>query len=262
MSGDRSDNHIDERTQRELAALAGGSLRGEARSSLEARLAHSPELRAAFERQRSVATALRGLDIAAPARLRRQVEAERPSPRAPRRRPRLALGGALAGAAAAIALTFVVLLGSGGASPTVAETAQFSYLPATHASVPVDPENRKLLGASEAGVPFPNLHADFVWKQSGERSGELHGRGTRTVFYARDGQRIGYTILAGDPIAPPPGARTSVRNGVRLATATVDGQAVVTWRRGGRTCVLSGKGVSAKDLREVASWKGDGAVPF
>jgi hypothetical protein len=126
----------------------------------------------------------------------------------------------------------------------------------------VDGANRKLLAAAVDGVPFPNLHADFVWKQAGERSDELEGRSTRTVYYRRDGQRIGYTILAGDPIGPPAEARPSVQNGVRLSTVTEEGRTIVTWLRGGRTCVLSGNGVSAKDLREVAAWKGDGAVPF
>jgi hypothetical protein len=261
MSGDGAHNGLDERTQRELAALADGSLRGEPRNALEARLADSPELRGALERQRSAAAALQGLDIAAPAGLRSRIEAERPRARAPRHRRRLAFGGALAGAAAAIALA-LLLVPSGGGGPTVVEAARLSDLPATRASVPVDPANRKLLADAVDGVPFPNLHAEFVWKQAGGRSDELDGRSTRTVYYTRGAQRIGYTILAGDPLDPPAGARPSVQNGVHLATATENGRAVVTWRRGGRTCVLSGKGVSAKDLREVASWKGDGAVPF
>jgi hypothetical protein len=262
MSGDGSHKRIDQRTQRELAALADGCLASEARSSLEARMADSPELRVALERQRLAVAALRGLDVEAPARLRRAVAAERPFPRGPRRRRGLALGGGLAGAVAAIALALVLMLGSGGGAPTVAETAQLSYLPATRTSVPVDARNPKLLVASQDGVPFPNLHADFAWRQAGERTDELAGRSTRTVYYTRDGKRIGYTILAGEAIGPPPGARQKVQNGVRLSTVTEDGQAIVTWLRGGRTCVLSGKGVSAKDLREVASWKGDGGVPF
>jgi hypothetical protein len=265
MSGDRAHNGPDERTRRELAALADESLGQDARKSLEARLAESPELRAALERQRSAAAALRGLDIPAPASLRRRIAAELPQSKSPARRPwrgrRLAFGGVLAGAAAAILLA-LLLVPSGGGEPTVAEAAQLSDLPATRASVRVDPANRRLLAAAVDGVPFPNLHADFVWKQAGERSDELDGRTTRTVYYKRDGQRIGYTILAGDPIDVPAGARPSVQNGVRLATVTEGSRATVTWRRGGRTCVLSGKGVSPKDLREVASWKGDGAVPF
>ncbi len=263
MSGDSAHNELGERTRRELASLADGSLQGSERAELEARLASSPTLRDALERQRSAVAAMRGVDIPAPESLRRRIEAKRPQSRlwTARRGRRLALGGALAGAAAAIVFA-LLLVTSGRDGPTVTEAAQLANLPATRASVPVDGANRKLLAAAVDGVPFPNLHADFVWRQAGERSDELDGRGTRTVYYRRDGQRIGYTILAGDPIGPPAGARPSVQNEVRLSTATEGGRAIVTWRRGGHTCVLSGQGVSAKDLREVASWKGDGAVPF
>lgn len=262
MSENGPEQRLDEPTQRDLAALADGALVGERRRALEARLAGSEELRAALARQRSAAAALRGVEISAPATLRRQVESARPArtPLIPRRR--LALGATLAGAVAAITLALLLLAGSGGGAPTVREAARLSQLPATRPSVPVDPANHKLLAAAEGGVPFPNLHADFVWREAGDRTDELGGRDTRTVFYTRDTERIGYTILAGDPIHPPAGARRSVQNGVRLSTTGAGGQAVVTWRRGGRTCVLSGAGVSAKDLRQVASWKGDGAVPF
>jgi hypothetical protein len=263
MNGPNSHNDpLDERTERELAALADGSLPGRRRKALEARVAASPELRAALERQRSGAAALRGLDLVAPAGLRRRVEAERSRPSASVRRGRLALGGALAATAAAIVLAVVLIAPSGGGGPTVVQAAELSDLPAMDASVPVDPANAKLLDASVDGVPFPNLHAEFAWQEAGSRSDELEGRRTRTVFYEREGQRVGYTILSGEPIGPPDGARPSVQNGVRLNTVTDDGQAIVTWLREGRTCVVSGKGVSAKDLRDVASWKGDGAVPF
>jgi hypothetical protein len=263
MNGPNSHNDpLDERTERELAALADDSLPGRRRKALEARVAASPELRAALERQRSGVAALRGLELVAPAGLRRRVEAERSRPSASVRRRRLALGGALAATAAAIVLAVVLIAPSGGGGPTVVQAAELSDLPAMEAAVPVDPANAKLLDASVDGVPFPNLHAEFAWQEAGSRSDELEGRRTRTVFYEREGQRVGYTILSGEPIEPPDGARPSVQNGVRLNTVTDDGQAIVTWLREGRTCVVSGKGVSAKDLREVASWKGDGAVPF
>ncbi len=262
MSRDPAQDEFDEKTLHSLTQLADGSLKGRARAELEARVAASPSLRAALKRQRAGAAAMRGLDVAAPAGLRQRIDAERSRPSAPVRRRRLVFGGALAGAAAAIALAIVLLAPSGSGGPTVVEAAQLSNLPATEASVPLDPANPKLLDAAVDGVPFPNLHANFVWHQAGDRSDELDGRGTKTVFYERAGQRIGYTILSGDPIDPPPGAKPSVQNGVRLSTATEGGRAIVTWLRGGRTCVLSGDHVSAKDLREVASWKGDGAVPF
>jgi hypothetical protein len=37
---------------------------------------------------------------------------------------------------------------------------------------------------------------------------------------------------------------------------------VVTWRRQGHTCVLSGTGVDRDTLLELAAWKGQGAVSF
>jgi hypothetical protein len=262
MNRDPAHDELDEQTRRQLAQLADGTLSGPRREALEARLAASRELRAAFERQRSAVAALRAVDLEAPAGLRQRIEAERRSPSAPVRRRRLAIGGALAGAAAAVALTLALVAPWGSGGPTVVEAAQLSELPATQASVPVDPANPKLLAANVAGVPFPNLHAEFVWHQAGSRSDDLGGRRTRTVFYERAGQRIGYTILPGDPIDPPGGARQTVENGVRLRTTREPAGAIVTWLRGGHTCVLSGSGVSAKDLREVAAWKGDGAVPF
>ena len=206
MSGDNSHNEPpDERTQRELAALADGSLRGARREALEARVAASPDLRLALERQRSARGALRGLDLPAPAGLRQRIESERARPSAPVRRRLLAIGGALAGAAAAIALAAVLVLPSGSGGPTIVEAAQLSVLPATQPSAPVDPAI---------------------------------------------------------PIDPPADARPSTRNGVQLNTTSDGGRQIVTWFREGRTCVVSGKDVSAKDLREVASWKGDGTVPF
>jgi hypothetical protein len=219
-------------------------------------------LRAALDRQRAGVAALRGLDLAPSPGLRRRIETERSRPSSPVRRRRLVLGGALAATAAAIVLALVLIAPSGSGGPTVVQAAELSDLPATQSSVPVDPANPKLLDAKVDGVPFPNLHAEFAWHQAGSRSDDLDGRNTKTVFYEREGERVGYTIISGNRIEPPAGARASVQNGVRLNTVSEDGQAIVTWLREGRTCVVSGKGVSAKDLREVASWKGDGAVPF
>jgi hypothetical protein len=42
----------------------------------------------------------------------------------------------------------------------------------------------------------------------------------------------------------------------------VDGRQVVTWLRGGLTCVLSGADVDRPTLLELAAWKGQGAVRF
>jgi anti-sigma factor RsiW len=264
LNGHHSHNGIDERTERDLAALADGSLSGRRRETIEARLAESPELAAALERQRASVAALSALrgELAAPARLRTRIEAERSRPSAPVRRRRLAFAGGLAGAAAAAALAAVLILPSGAGGPTVTEAAQLAELPATEASVPVDPANPKRLATRVEGVPFPNLEGEFGWRQAGERSDELDGRDTKTVFYEREGQRIGYTILSGDAIDPPEGSTPTTLNDVALNSIKEDGQEIVTWLREDRTCVLSGEGVSRQELLTLASWKGEGAVPF
>jgi hypothetical protein len=260
MNGDRSHRDLDERTRHEMASLADGSLEGRRRAELEARLAGSRSLRAAFERQRTGAAALRGLDLQAPASLRARLATEAPAPSRTARR-RLALGGALAGAAAAAILAAVLVLSSGSGAPTVVEAARLSERPPTGA-VAVDPSNPKLLAANVEGVPFPNWSKKFGWRQGGIRSDRLGDREARTVVYERAGKRIAYTIVSGDRIAAPSDATTTRRHGVNLHSLVDRDRRVVTWWRNGRTCVLSASDVSDRELLKLASWKGDGAVSF
>ncbi len=261
MDRDPANNGLDERTRRDLAQLADGSLDGYRRAELEARLAGSPALRAAFARQRTATIALRRLNLEAPASLRARIEAETVSPPPRARRRRLALGGALAGAVAAAALAAVLIVPSGGGSPTVVEAARLSEGPAT-GSVGVDSYNPKLLSADVEGVPFPNWRGEFGWRQDGTRSDELDGRTARTVFYEQGGKRVAYTIVSGKGIPAPDGSRPATRNGVHLHALAGEERRVVTWWRGGRTCVLSSTDVGDHKLIKLASWKGDGAVPF
>jgi hypothetical protein len=251
-----------ERDQRDLVALADGSITGRRREELEARVAASPELQAALQRQRTGLAALRGLDLPTPLSLRERLEAERSSPSRRVRRRRFAIGGALAGAAAAVALTAVLVLPSGAGGPTISEAAKLNELPATNPSAPSDPADPLLLAVTAQGLPYPNFDPEFGWRSAGQRSDEIEGRDATTVFYERGGKRIGYTILSGEGIEPPEDATRTVQNDVRLAAFSDGGQQIVTWWRDGHSCVLSGKGVSEEELKELASWKGDGAVPF
>lgn len=262
MNERQNEDTLDERTERELTQLADGNLGAAKRGALEARIAGSPELAAALERQQTARVALRGLDLAAPAGLRARIESEPGRPRARTRRRRLSIAGGLAAATAVAALLVVLALPSDSSGPSVAATAMLSDRPATQATVAVDEANPKLLAASNQGVPFPNLAEQFGWQQAGSRSDELDGRETKTVFYERGGQRIGYTIITGNPISPPKDASGVNLNGVALHTTADGTRQIVTWMRGGKTCVLSGKGVSTRDLLALASWKGEGSVPF
>jgi hypothetical protein len=261
MNRDHSPSELDERTRQDLARLADGSLQGRARTRLEARVAASPTLRAALERQRSGAAALRGLELEATPGLRARIAAQRATPSRSVRRRRFAIGGALAAATAAAALLAVLLLPSGAGGPTVVEAARLSERPAT-GSVQVAPSNPKLLAASVEGVPFPNWTGQFGWRESGTRTDRLDDREARTVFYERHGKRVAYTIVSGDGIPAPSDSIPAKRNGVKLHSLGEGGRQVVTWWRDGRTCVLSGTNVGDRQLIKLASWKGDGAVPF
>jgi hypothetical protein len=76
------------------------------------------------------------------------------------------------------------------------------------------------------------------------------------------GHRIAYTVISGEPLDPPDGARTRRVGDVMLIQFRGGPRDVVTFERGGRTCVLEGEVLSAETLVELASWGGDGAVSF
>jgi hypothetical protein len=155
----------------------------------------------------------------------------------------------------------VLILPSGGESPTVVQAARLAQYPAV-GQVGVDSSDQKLLAANVEGVPFPNWSREFGWREAGTRSDRLQGRTTRTVFYEQGGKRVAYTIVSGKGIPAPAGSRPATRNGVHLHALADGGRRVVTWWRDGRTCVLSSADVGDNQLVKLASWKGDGAVPF
>jgi hypothetical protein len=52
-------------------------------------------------------------------------------------------------------------------------------------------------------------------------------------------------------------------NGIELWVTTDNGRRVVTWKRGGRSCVMSAPlAIPEQKLLDLASWKGKGGVPF
>ena len=94
------------------------------------------------------------------------------------------------------------------------------------------------------------------------RTDEIGGRDTKTVFYRHEGRRIAYTIVEGEQLAWPPGSDRVEQDGVKMRVFEGDGRTAVTWRRNGRTCILSSTDVPADQMVELAAWKGQGAVDF
>jgi hypothetical protein len=255
---------LNERELADLAALADGSLAPERRAEVEARVESDPELAALVEEQRSAVDLVRtaAADARAPLSLRERVEADRQrlAPRARRRRRGLMGGLAAALAVAALALVLALPGGTPGA-PNVVQAAGLTALPPTTAA-PERSAGSKLLDTAVDGVAYPYWGDSFAWETTGARRDRLHGRDTATVFYGKNGKRIGYTIVSGPALKTPASARTTVLGGVTLRSFTHDGRTVVTWLRSGHTCVLAGTNVPLPVLLRLAAWKGKGGVPF
>jgi hypothetical protein len=243
----------------DLTALADGTLRGRRRARLLAEIGRSPELAERYDRQRRAVAALRSVDERAPAWLRARVEPERP------RRRRISFSLPLAGglaAGAAFAVLVALLLPGGAGGPSVVEASELAARPAEAPAPRAVRADPAVLNARAEGLAFPNWAKEFGWRATGRRVDEIDGRTAVTVFYEKEGRRIGYTILSGDQIDAPDEASTANREGVILRGLSAGGRVIVTWPRGGHTCVLSGTGVEASKLLELAAWKGKGAVLF
>jgi hypothetical protein len=244
----------DRRILAELSALADGTL--EPRRAVEVRelIAASPELGERYERERRAVLALQSLSAdRAPANLRFAIETKRR--RTPARRGRLLYGGALAASVAAVVALLVLLLpgGSPGA-PSISQAAALA-LRGSALNAPLPNRQREDTLSADVGLLyFPNWSRRFHWHAVGQRVDRLGGHLAVTVYYRKDHRQIAYTILASPPLSWTD-SRMRHLDGIELQSFTMRGRLVVTWRRGGHTCVLSGEGVSTAELAKLAGWK-------
>jgi hypothetical protein len=185
-------------------------------------------------------------------------ETARPAPA--RRRPRVGARLALAAGGALAAVLAVVLVlagvGGGGGAPSVDDAAALALArPTAAAPAPTGPAARAL-GTDVGGVSFPNYTYRWpAWHASGMRHDRLSGRDAATVTYHGPRGDIGYTIVDGKPLPEPDGARRVAAAGVTLRVFAKDGATVVTWRRGGHTCILAGRGPGVEaQLVKFATW--------
>jgi hypothetical protein len=219
------------------------------------------------ERHRRVVEALRHGGPATPDGLRSRLQAleARPSemrrPALPRGVPRLLAPAA--GVAALVVVAVVVVLSLGGpAGPSVVQAAEIAQLPANGPTPAQDPGSPALLERHLEGVTFPDWSKKFGWRAEGSRTDRLDGRRAETVFYTHHGHRIGYTVISGEPLEPAEGAQTVTRNGVEIHRYKDGDRTVVTFERGGLTCILAGHVIHADTPFKLAAWKGSGAIRF
>ena len=100
------------------------------------------------------------------------------------------------------------------------------------------------------------------WTPVGARSDSLGGRRADTVFYEHMDHRIAYTIVAGEALGTPAGARALTIAGRRLWWRRDGPRDVVVFTRQGHTCVLAGHVMSRRTLERLATWRGGGSVAF
>lgn len=148
---------------------------------------------------------------------------------------------ALAGAALACLAAVGLALAPGGAdvpAPSIADAAGLAL------RAPTGPASR----GSAAGYG-----AASGWRPVGTSTDRIGDRTAVTVAYTGGYARAGYTVVDGPPLAVPGGARRLVYEGLAVAVVERNGLRIVTWRRGGRTCIVAARGTSLERLLDLVS---------
>jgi anti-sigma factor RsiW len=245
----------EERLEGELVLFVDGALDADRAAAIQARAEAEPDLarridlvRAGRDRLHAAAAATQ-----APFDLRRRVDALAAAPRRARRRWRPL--GLLAGAGAVAAVALALLVA--GEAPSVGDVLDAA---GGAPAATVTPTGGPLLPVEVEGVRFPDYREKFGWRAAGQRDDELDGRAVTTVTYRKGGQRVTYSIVAGDPLDEPEGEDLEAE-GTRLRR--IGDENAVTWLRGGHTCVMDGSpGVSLDTVAELAGWKAKGEISF
>lgn len=241
----------DARTLADISSLADGTLDAARVQAVLDLIARSPELSRRYEDERRAVAALRDLRAdRAPASLRAAVSA-RPRPARPPRRG-LMYAAAFSSAVAAVTVAIVLLLPGGApGSPSVSQAAALALRGPVMA--PPAPHSGARLNQDVQEVYFPDW-SRLGWRAIGQRVDRLGGRTAVTVYYAWRGRHVAYTILTAPPLRWP-GATTHMMHGIGLQSLDSGSRLIITWRRSGHTCVLSGAGVSVDQLARLAAWK-------
>jgi anti-sigma factor RsiW len=257
---DFTDEHgqpLSERDLRELAAYADGSLDQSRSAAIARRIEQSPALAELVDGQLQALEVVRASAVPAPASLRVAIDAGRAP--APRRR-RVVRAGGLAAAAAALAAVLVISLPSGSVAPSVAQAVALANRGVEQPPPAQDAANSQLLAPAVDGVHYPYWE-DFGWRTRGARDDRISGRAAVTVYYTDPGGHwVAYTIVGGAPLSVPAGAGHQTLAGTRFAVFSAGSRTVVTWLRHGHSCVLSGVGVPAATMLELAAWHGRGGA--
>jgi hypothetical protein len=173
-----------------------------------------------------------------PAALQLKVGRQITQARRQRARRRKAFAGAFAAAAAVAASALLVVLPR-GSSPSVVQVLRLAAAAPSATAPPVDRVDHRRLAAHVDDVWFPSWR-ERRWQPVGRSSGELGGRNSQTVYYARaGGPRIAYTIIASRALPWPGDTRVVTRGWMRLHVYTEGGRRLIGWQESGHQCLIT-----------------------
>ena len=162
----------------------------------------------------------------------------------PRRRIGLVAGLAVIVVAIAVAVAF-------GLSRNGDEGRRVSAVVSAQAGESVQPAPPAPPDAAQ-GPGFDDHATAAGWAPIGARVDRIDGVEVTTVFWGLAGRRVAHTVLPGNPVPPPDGARRTGRRGVLLHSFDAGPRTAVTWTEDGRTSVISAIGVRRSELYDLA----------
>lgn len=183
-------------------------------------------------------------DTQAPQSLREAIERDRERVRAAPKAPfwRRHLRALTATATAAVALVVVgvaIQSGTDSTAPTLAEVQATARLEATRPAPAPKGGDPPVLAVRVGAISFPDWQKSFGWKAVGAREDSIGGRTVKTVFYRNpDGARLGYSVVAGEPLREHPPGREVIRTGHAYHVARSGEHTLVTWTQQGHTCTI------------------------
>jgi anti-sigma factor RsiW len=183
-------------------------------------------------------------DTEAPQSLREAIERDRERAKeAPKasfwRRHLRALTATATAAAALVVVGVAIQSGTESAAPTLAEVQATARLDATQPAPGPKGGTPPVLTAQVGAISFPDWQKSFGWRAVGAREDEISGRTVKTVFYRNpDRARLGYSVVAGEPLREHPPGREVTRVGNAYHVARAGGHTLVTWTQQGHTCVI------------------------
>jgi hypothetical protein len=190
----------------------------------------------------------------APQSLRRRIAHERLAGSRPvRRGPRTLASGLAAAASVAVVTAMLLVAGGTTAGPSVAQAATLASRGAVGAGPGVNPRDPRALLQRVGEVRFPNWGYTLGWSAAGQRVDRLDKHLAVTVYYSWHSRDVAYTIVS-VPALSQPHADVVAIGGLRMRVLSLAGRRIVTWRRDGRTCVLSSRDVPRRQLERLAAW--------